>query len=130
VPQTPEPLPSSLRWAIRLLWTEAAALALLTLYLVYESLTAEATDLASALFVIAFAAAGAAVLAYLGRLLAQRRAGARAPAIVLQLMLLPIGYYMAEGGLAWLGIPLIGLGLLVCALMLTPASTNALVHRQ
>jgi hypothetical protein len=127
-PETPEPLPGTLRWAIWLLWAEAAALAVLTAYLVYEGLTAEMSDLASALFVTVFAAGGAAALAYLGRLLSHRRAGARAPAIVLQLMLLPIGYYMTQAGLGWLGIPLMALGLLVCGLMLAPASTNALVH--
>jgi hypothetical protein len=126
----PDPLPASLTWAIRLLWAEAAGLAVLTVFLVYENLTAERTDLASALFVTVFAAAGAAALAFLGRLLAQRRAGARAPAIVLQLMLVPVGYYMAQAGMGWLGIPLIALGLVVCGLMLTPSSTNALVHRQ
>jgi hypothetical protein len=119
-----------LTWAIRLLWAEAAGLAVLTVFLVYENLTAERTDLASALFVTVFAAAGAAALAFLGRLLARRRAGARAPAIVLQLMLVPVGYYMAQAGMEWLGIPLIALGLVVCGLMLTPSSTNALVHRQ
>ena len=130
VPDTPDPLPASLTWAIRLLWAEAAGLAVLTVFLVYENLTAERTDLASALFVTVFAAAGAAALAFLGRLLARRRAGARAPAIVLQLMLVPVGYYMAQAGMEWLGIPLIALGLVVCGLMLTPSSTNALVHRQ
>ena len=123
-------MPASLIWAIRLLWAEAAGLAVLTVFLVYENLTATRTDLASGLFVTVFAAAGAAALVFLGRLLAQRRAGARAPAIVLQLMLVPVGYYMAQAGMGWLGIPLIVLGLLVCGLMLTPASTNALVHRQ
>lgn len=130
VPETPEPLPTSLRWAVWLLLAEAVALGGLALYLVYADLTAEATDLVSALFVTLFAAAGAALLFFLGRLLAQRRAGARAPAIVLQLMLLPVGYYMIQGGLAWLGIPLMALGLLVCGLMLTPASTEALVRNQ
>ena len=130
VPDTPDPLPASLIWAIRLLWAEAAGLAALTVFLVYEDLTADRTELVSALFVTAFAAAGAAALAFLGRLLAQRRAGARAPAIVLQLMLVPVGYYMTQAGLGWLGIPLIALGLLVCGLMLTPASTNALVDRR
>jgi hypothetical protein len=128
VPETPEPLPTSLRWAIWLLWAEAVALGGLTLYLVYELLTADADDVVSALFVTLFAAAGAAALFFLGRLLAQRRAGARAPAIVLQLMLVPVGYYMIQGDLDWLGIPLIALGLLVCGLMLTPAATEALVR--
>ena len=77
----------------------------MTVFLVYEVLTADRNDLASALFVTVFAAAGAVALAFLGRLLAQRRAGARAPAIVLQLMLLPVGYYMIAGGAGLAGRP-------------------------
>ena len=56
----------------------------------------------------------------------RRRAGARAPAIVLQLMLLPIGYYMIQGGLGWLGVPLIILGVAVCGLLVSPPTTRAL----
>jgi hypothetical protein len=41
-------------------------------------------------------------------------------------MLCAVGYYMIQGGLAWLGVLLIAFGLLVTGLMLTPASTRAL----
>jgi uncharacterized membrane protein YhaH (DUF805 family) len=128
VPATPEAteLPPTLRWAVWLLWAEAVGLAALTAYLVYESLTATANDRSSALFVTLFAAVGAVILVLLGRALARRRPAARAPAIVLELMLLPVGYYMTQGGMGWLGIPLIALGLLVCGLLLSPPSTKAL----
>lgn len=121
-----EPAPSTLRGAVWLLFAEAAGLAVITLYLAYEDLTADASDLASALFLTLFAALGAAALFLLGRTLSRGKAGARAPAIVLQLMLLPVGYYMIQGDLAWLGVPLIALGLLVCGLLLAPASSKAL----
>ena len=117
-------------WAIRLLWAEAAGLGAVTVFLVYEVLTATGTDLVSALFVTVFAAAGAAALAFLGRAARpaagrRPRAGDRAPADAGA-----GGLLHDQAGLGWLGIPLIALGLLVCGLMLTPASTNALVHRQ
>jgi hypothetical protein len=109
-----------------LLGAEAVALGLLALFLVYETLTATAMDLVNALFVTAFAMAGTAVLWTLAVALGRRRSAARAPAMVLQLLLLPIGYYMLQGGLGWLGSPLIVLGLLVCGLLLSPATNRAL----
>ncbi|SCL41270.1 hypothetical protein GA0074692_6231 [Micromonospora pallida] len=121
-----DPLPTTLSWAARLLWGEAVALGLVAVWLAYENLTADAFDLASAVLITVFAAGGALALWALGTALARRRAGARAPAIVLQLMLLPVGWYMIQGGLGWLGVPLMVLGVGVCALLLAPASTRAL----
>ncbi|WP_246278569.1 hypothetical protein [Phytohabitans rumicis] len=119
-------LPGPLRWAVWLLIGEAAAVALVAAYLVYEDLTGTANDIVVAIFVTGFAAAGAALLFVLARALARRRSGARGPAIVLQLMLLPIGYFMIQGGLAWLGAPIIVLAVLVGVLLVTPSSTKAL----
>lgn len=121
-----EILPSPLRWCVWLLRTEAVAVGLLAAFLVYEVFAAQAADLGSALLVTAFAAGGALALWLLGRALARRRAAARAPTIVLQLMLLAIGYYMTRGGLGWLGVPLMALGLLVCGLLVSPSTTRAL----
>lgn len=119
-------LPGPLRWAVWLLRAEAVGVGLVAAFLVYEDITASATDLIAAILVTALAAAAAIALWLLGAALAARRAHARAPAIVLQLMLLPIGYYMALGGLAWLGVPLIAVGLLVCGLLVSPPTTRAL----
>lgn len=121
-----EPAPTTLRAAVWLLFAEAAGMVGLTAYLAYELLTADAVDLTSAGMLTAFAALGAVALFLLGRTLGQGRAGARGPAIVLQLMLCAVGYYMIQGGLAWLGVLAIALGLLVCGLLLAPASTRAL----
>ncbi len=120
------PVPDTLRWAVRLLRGEAVALALLAGWLVWADLTATTTDLVSALFVTGFAIAGAVALWALGGALARRRAGARAPAIVLELMLLPVGWFMISGGLGWLGVPLMALGVGVCALLVSPPTTRAL----
>ncbi|KWV30949.1 MULTISPECIES: hypothetical protein [Micromonospora] len=120
------PVPDTLRWAVRLLRAEAVALALLSGWLVWADLTATKTDLVSALFVTGFAVAGAVALWALGGALTRRRAGARAPAMVLELMLLPVGWFMVSGGLGWLGVPLMALGLGVCALLVSPPTTRAL----
>jgi len=121
-----EPTPSTLRAAVWLLFVQAAGMVALTLYLGYESATADSVALTSALLLTVFAALGAVALFFLGRILGQGRAGARGPAIVLQLMLCAVGYYMIQGGLAWLGVLLIALGLLVCGLLVAPASNRAL----
>ncbi|MBM7490658.1 hypothetical protein JOD64_001880 [Micromonospora luteifusca] len=120
------PFPVTLRWAVRLLWAEAAVVGLLAAWLVWADLTATTTDLTSALLVTAFAAGAAVVLWALGRALLRRKAGARAPAIVLQLMLLPIGWFMIQAGLGWLGVPLMALGLGVSWLLVSPPTTRAL----
>ncbi|MET8910718.1 hypothetical protein [Micromonospora sp. NPDC004551] len=120
------PVPGTLRWAVLLLRAEAVALGLVAAWLIWSDLTARTTHLTSALLVTAFAIGGAAVLWALGGALGRRRAGARAPAIVLQLMLLPIGYYMIQGGLGWLGVPLMVLGLGVAGLLVSTPTNRAL----
>jgi hypothetical protein len=121
-----EPPPAPLRWAIWLLVVEAVGVGLIGAFLVYEDLTAEATEIGAALAVTALAFAAAAAFALLARALWRQRGGARGPAVVLQLFLLPIGYYMIQGGLAWLGVPVILLGLLGCGLLVAPSTTRAL----
>ncbi|MFB9235345.1 hypothetical protein ACFFWC_07305 [Plantactinospora siamensis] len=124
-----ETVPAPLRWAVCLLRIEAVGLALVAAFLIWSDLTATAADLTSALIVTAFAVGGAILLWVLGGALSARRAGARAPAIVLQLMLFPVGWYMTQGGLGWVGVPLIVLGAAVCGLLVSGPSTRALGAR-
>jgi hypothetical protein len=121
-----EPAPTSLRWAVWLLILEAIGIGLVGVVLVYEDLSAAATNLGAALTVTALAFASAAALALLARALWRRRAGARGPAVALQLLLPPIGYYMIQGGVGWLGVPVILLGLFGCGLLVAPPTTQAL----
>jgi hypothetical protein len=120
------PLPAPLSWAVRLLYAEAAVVGLGTLYLVYEDITGTATDLGSAIVVTLLALALAGALGGLAYALSRCRPWARGPAVVLQLMLLPIGYYLTTGGKPWLGVPIALLGLVVAGLVVTPSSTKAL----
>lgn len=125
-PTAGPPLPGPLRWAIRLLHGESVALGALAVFLIYKDLTATATNLVNALVVTAFTAGGAVLLWLLASALASRRSAARAPAIVCQLLMLPIGYQLAQGGLGWLGVPMIGLGLLITGLLVSPPTTKAM----
>lgn len=125
VTSDPQPLPGPLRWAVWLLRVQGIALGLLTVFLVYATLRNTAS-VAGALLVTLFTLVGAGTLGLLAVALGRRRAIARAPAIVLQFMLVPIGYYMIQGGLGWLGAPLIVLGLLVCGLLISASTNRAL----
>lgn len=122
----PGELPASLRWAAWLLLGEAVAGAGVAGLLVYQDLTGRATNLGVALGVTGFAIAGVVALLVLARALLRRRPHARGPAIVGQLMLAATAYYMIQGGLAVLGVPIIVLALLVCALLVSSSTTRAL----
>ena len=118
--------PATLVWAVRLLLAEAAALAVLTAYLIVQDVTADAADRVVAIALTVFAAFGAVAVAALGRALARRSGAARGPAIVVQLMLMVLSYYMLKAALWWLGVPLLLLGLTVTVLIVLPPTTRAL----
>lgn len=119
-------MPATLRWAVWLLAVQAAALVVVLAFLIYEDVAATATSRRGALLVTLYAAIVALVLAGLAWALHRRQRWARGPAIVLQLLLLPIGYTMATGGAAWLGVPAILLGLAGSGALLAPATRAAL----
>jgi hypothetical protein len=122
-------LPASLRWGIRLVIGEAVALTAVVLLLIYEAVTTPAGTAHGALAVTLYAALMAAGFALLGWSLRRRRAWARGPAIVLNMLLLPIGYSMLSVGLGWLGIPVMLLGLCGAGTLLAPATRAALGMR-
>lgn len=121
-----EPLPTTLRAAVTLVWVEAVGVGGVAVFLVYELFAAEPTSLTGALFVTACAVAAAAALAALARALNRRSGAARGPAVMLQLLLLPVGYYMLDSHLAWLGVTLLLVGLVTAGLLVAPPSTRAL----
>lgn len=120
------PRPGPLSWAVRLVYGEAVAVGLGAVYLIYEDATATATDPRAAILVTVYAVALAGALGGLAYALSRCRTWARGPVVALQLMLLPVGYYLTTGGRAWLGLPVAVLGLVVAGLLVTPSSTRAL----
>jgi energy-converting hydrogenase Eha subunit E len=120
------PLPPTLMWAVRLLYGEAAVVGIIAIYLAYQDIAGGAVDLRAAIFVTLYAAAMAAVLGGLAYALSRRRPWARGPAVALQLMLLPIGYYLTIGGLPWFGVPVGVIGLVAGGLLVTPSSARGL----
>ena len=117
---------ATLVWAVRLILLEAAGLVLLTAYLIVQDLTADATDLGVAIALTGFAALGAVAVTLVARALSRRSAPARGPAIVIQLMLMVLAYYMIQAGLLWLGPPLLLVALTVGVLLVVPPTTRTL----
>jgi hypothetical protein len=118
--------PATLVWAVRLLYLETAALAVLTAYLIVLDLTADAGSVPVAIALTFLAAIGGVFVWFVARALARRASGARGPAIVVQLMVIASGGFLLQTGPAWLGGVLIALGVLVGLLIVLPASTRAL----
>ena len=118
--------PTTLLWAVRLLIAEAAALGVVTVWLIYELATTTATSVRGAVLVTVYAGLMATLFGLLGWALHRRRGWARGPAIVLEMLLIPIGYYMTTGGVAWLGLPVIAFGLVGAGMLLAPSTRATL----
>lgn len=112
-------------WAVRLLFAEAAALTVLTAYLVYLDVT-DLGDASVALSLTAMAAIGAVAVFFVGRALARRSARARGPAIVVQLFLIATGGFFVNIGPSPLGAVLMAFGAITALLCLLPPTTRAL----
>jgi hypothetical protein len=115
--------PSALRWAIALVAAQTLAVWAYVAFLGYESVT---TPVSGAVPITLFFAACGLVFAGLGWALMRRRRWARSPTIVLQLLLVAIGYYMIRGGLWWLGAIVIASAVACTGLLLTSAAREAL----
>ncbi len=98
VPPVAAAASGSFRWAVRVLYAEAVATGFVTLALIWLALAADNVSASSAIATVAFAALCAAILAGLATALARRKSLARGPAIVVQMLLVLIGYYMIAGG--------------------------------
>ncbi|OLB65462.1 MAG: hypothetical protein AUI10_06645 [Actinobacteria bacterium 13_2_20CM_2_72_6] len=119
-------LPTPLRLAVALLFVEALGIGAVAVLFAYYGLTRKADSTGSAVTVVVFPAAVAVLLGLLSVTLARARAWARGPSIALELLLVPIGYYMTVGGTPWLGVPMIVAALACTGLLLAPATRTAL----
>jgi len=116
----------TLRWAVRLLAAEAVALTGLAIYVAWATLARSTTSKQGAGALLALIVIGVLIVGGLSRALSNLKTWARGPAIVLELLLLPIGYTMISGGLAYVGIPVMIAGLFGAGLLLAPATRAAL----
>ncbi|MBG6140933.1 hypothetical protein [Longispora fulva] len=104
--------PVTLKALVGLLWGKAAVLVGLTGWLLYADLSGRAGSSRLANFVTIYSAVYAVFLILAGWAVYSRKSWSRGPAVMLELFLLPIGYYMVTGGQPLLGVPVIVLGLL------------------
>lgn len=118
--------PATLIWAVRLLFAQAAALVVLTVYLVVLDLTAETASVAVAVALTGFAAVGAVAVVLVARALARRSSHARGPAIVVQLFVIASGGFLLQTGTAWAGALMMAFGVGVGLLCVLPPTTRAL----
>ena len=123
------PAPATLRWAIVLLGVQAVGLFGLVVLLVYADVRSTSTSAGGAVGLTVFAVLIAALFGLFVWALTGRRAWARGPAIVLELLQIPVGYSLVTSGLAVLGIPVCCSPLPTTALLLAPATRAALGAR-
>lgn len=123
---SPDRDPATLRWAVRLLLAQAGVLAFLTGLLGYLDLTREVAAARMAASVTGYAATMTALFCLVGVSLARRRRWARAPAIVFELLQVPVGYNLIRNGLPMAGVPILLGGLVGAGLLLAPATRFAL----
>ena len=125
-PDASRRLPATLVIAVALLAAEGIALLALGVVVGVASLAGHPTDRTASLIEAVFAIAIGALLGLLGYWLLRGHRAARGPAVVLELMLLPVGYYMIQAGVVWAGVLAIALGLAVCGLLIAPATRQSL----
>jgi hypothetical protein len=122
-------LPATLRWAVWLLLAEATGLLAVSGVLAFDAVATTSVSVTSAIATVVFTLLIAVLTGWLGRSLARLKRWARGPALVLQLLLLPIGYSITTNGVAILGIIVIVIGLGGVVTLLAPATRAALEDR-
>ena len=129
------PGPTDRRWAppgsaLRLLAALVAAqgLALLGVPVFYavELVVAETTDVAGAALTATMAALAGAALIAVARALAYAQSWARAPALVTELIVVPVTSYLVQGGRVAVGLALLSWAAAVIVLLFWPSVTRSL----
>jgi hypothetical protein len=115
----------TLLWGVGALAVEAVGMAVGLAILLYADIAGQAGSVRGAVTVTVFAALLAAAFGGLAHSLWRRRRWARGPAIVLQLLLVPIGWGVV-GGLGWPGYVVMALGLVGAGALLAPTTRTAL----
>jgi hypothetical protein len=116
----------TLEWGVRLLYLQAAALTVLTAYLIVLDLTSGDVNVAIAASLTVMAALGAFSVFMVARALGRRALRARGPAVVVQLFVLATGGFLIQIGMVAQGVGMLILGVLTAVLILVPPSSRAL----
>lgn len=112
-------LPITLKTVLVALVLEAAGLVTLGSFAIASSTTGQALSYGAGITEGVVAVVLAAMLAVFSTAMAKRQSWARNATIFLQLMLLPIGFFMIKAGLWWWGGPVMLLGLVTCLVLVS-----------
>ena len=128
--EQPPPVPGPVRAIALLVAAEAAALLLLATAEALSTVLGDSSSVRGALVTAAFAALGGVLLAVLARAVLRVRKAARSPVVVVQLIMLPIGWNLIHpSGRPEFGVPVLAVAVAVLALLATPAARTALERR-
>jgi hypothetical protein len=116
---------TKLRWAVRILAGQAVAIFVLAGFVIWAAFTTKSISTTTAVATPLITVLFAAIYAGLAVALHQMRGWARGPAIVLELLLIPIGWYVTSG-VAVVGVLVIVSGLAGAALLLAPSTRETL----
>ncbi len=122
----PRPLPSTLVSCAALVAFEALGLLAAAVFYVVELAVATADDAVRALVSAGLALVSAAGLGLVARGLAAGRRWARAPALVTNLLVVPVAAGLLQGGRWYAGLPLLALALTVLVLLFLPSTDRDL----
>jgi uncharacterized membrane protein YhaH (DUF805 family) len=117
---------STLRAAAWLVAAQAAGLVVLTFVYLVALVFSTPSNYAAAATTTVFVALAAVGLGLCARGLAQRRRWARSPVLVLQLVTMPVAIGLVQGGLWYVGVPLLVWVLAVVVLLFAPGTNAAL----
>ncbi len=122
----PRPEPATLLAAAALVALEALGLLAAAVFFVVELGVADADDRVRAVTAAALALLGAVGLGLVARGLYRRRRWARAPALVANLLVLPVAFDLTRGGRWYVGVPLLLLAAAVLVLLFARPTDDAL----
>jgi peptidoglycan/LPS O-acetylase OafA/YrhL len=123
-------VPAPLRAACAVIGLEAVALLGVAVFLFVDAVTGNPDSFSAAVLIGIGTLLGAVLLGYCARGLWRLQSGARTPAVVLQLLALPVSYSMAfQAGRYSYGGPILLAALAVLYLLFTPP-TRAVLDRE
>ena len=117
---------SALRLLAVLVGAQGLFLLAVPVFYAVELVVAEATDVAGAALTATLAALAGAALIAVARALVEAQSWARSPALVTELILVPVTSYLVQGGRVAIGLALMGWAGAVIVLLFWPSVSRAL----
>jgi hypothetical protein len=119
------PRPSAVRVAAALVAVEGAALALIGPAYGVAGLVGDPFDRTATLLEAAMALTAGVLLLLVARGLSRTAGWARSPAVVAQLLALPVGVGLVQGRVYWAAVPVLALAVAVLYALATPSAREA-----